>query len=225
MEFLDALPDRPRLVDLGAGRGANARYLDSLGDAEIAWRLVDRDASLLNGIQGVRGETACVDFAASPELLDLSHIDGITASALFDLVSEDWFARFVAHADGLPLLFALTIDGRFEWRPNDAADRLVMDRFAADMSRDKGFGPAMGGTAPRRMFACLQEAGYRVSSAPASWRLGPDDAALLRAMAGLVGELAGDGLAAETWRQRRRLALAKGALSLTLGHVDILALS
>ena len=222
--FLDALPDRPRIVDLGTGTGTNARYLNGIGNEGIDWRLVDRDADLLERLNGLQAEAVCIDFAPTPDLLDLSQCHGVTASALFDLVSADWFAKFVTRADGLPLLIALTADGRYAWQPPDEADRILMERYAADMRGDKGFGPAMGFDAPRQMTTCLQQAGYRVTSAPTSWRLVPDDTEILQAMAGFVGAVAGDGLAAETWRIRRRLALAEGALRLTVGHVDILAL-
>ena len=222
--FFDALPVRPGLADLGAGTGANARYLESVTDKEIAWRLIDRDQDLLDRISAIEAETVCADFASSLDRIDLTQYDGVTASALFDLVSEDWFGRFVAHAQGLPLLIALTVDGRFAWRPPDEADRLLMGRFAADLQRDKGFGPAMGFDAPRLMTAHLQQAGYRVTSAPSSWRLGADDTKMLSSVCGFVGAVGGDGLAAETWRLRRKLAIEARSLRLTVGHVDILAL-
>ena len=121
-------------------------------------------------------------------------------------------------------LLALTVDGRFAWQPEDEADALMMRRFSADMQRDKGFGPAMGFDAPRLMVDCLQQAGYRVISAPSAWRLGPEDTAMLTAVCGFVGDVAGDGLAAETWRLRRKLSITEKHLSVSIGHMDILAL-
>lgn len=219
-DFLAALPKRPRLLDLGAGTGANARYLAGLAGGGIEWRLVDRDAGLLARADGRGMEPHRLDFASTPEALNLSAVDGLTAAALFDLVSESWFERLVARAKGLPLLFALTVDGRVTWRPADDADPSVMRAFGADMRRDKGFGPAMGGDAPRRMLAVLRNAGYRVTAAPASWRIGPADTAMLTAMIDQVATVAG----AAAWRGRRHLALAAGTLHLEVGHMDILAL-
>ena len=224
VEFLDALPDRPRLVDLGAGAGSNARFLSMATQKQIAWQFIDRDTGLLARIADLDGAKICADFARSPVRIDLSDCDGLTASAFFDLVSEDWFRRFVAHVSGHPLLLALTVDGRFTWQPEDEADALLMRRFAADMQRDKGFGPAMGFDAPRLMIDCLQRAGYRVTSAPSAWRLGPEDTAMLTAVCGFVGDVAGDGLAAETWRLRRKLSITEKHLSVSIGHMDILAL-
>lgn len=219
--FLGGLADRPRLVDLGAGRGANARFLDRIAGNGVQWRLVDRDPALLAEAASLGGETICVDFAAAPEALDLAKSDGITASALFDLVSEAWFDRFVAAASGLPLLIALTVDGRFVWNPKDDADSKIMALFAADMRRDKGFGPAMGSAAPSRMMTRLQAAGYRVASAPSSWHLGPEDGNILRVLVDLVASIAG--AVGADWHRKRLRQLSVGTLRLTVGHVDILA--
>jgi hypothetical protein len=223
-EFFAALPDRPRIADLGAGTGSNARFLAGVSDKVIAWRLIDRDQDLLDRVSALEVETVCADFAPSPDRIDLTGCHGVTASALFDLVSEEWFGRFVTHAKGLPMLIALTVDGRYAWEPKDGADRLLMSRFETDMRRDKGFGPAMGFEAPRLMTKCLQRAGYKVTSAPSSWRLDRDDTELLSAVCGFVSAVAGDGMAAETWRIRRNIAIEAKALRLTVGHVDILAL-
>ena len=47
---------------------------------------------------------------------------------------------------------------------------------------------------------------------------------MLKAVCGFVGEVAGNGLEAEAWRLRRELAIKEKQLSLSVGHVDILAL-
>lgn len=222
--FFDALPARPRLIDLGCGTGSNARFLSSVAKTPVAWRLIDRDDALLDQAADVEGDRVRADFAPAPDRIDLSGCHGVTAAALFDLVSADWFDRFVAHVDGRPLLLALNVDGRLAWGPKESADGLMAKRFAADMARDKGFGPAMGFEAVRVMTAALQRAGYRVTSAPSSWRLGPEDPAMLSAMCGFIGDVAGGDFVGEAWRRRRELAIARGQAKLTVGHVDILAL-
>jgi len=230
--FLDSLPPRARVLDLGAGAGANARYLDALAAArgqKIAWRLVDRDEALLKSAAGLPGAAReTVDFAADPASLDLTGIAGIGASALFDLVSRAWFIRFAAAAGGRPLLLALTAHGGHRWDPGDAADAAVMGWFAADMRRDKGFGPAMGLAAPSIMAGCLADAGYRVRLAASDWRLGREQPAMLEAMIDTVAAAAaarGDPEQAAGWRGRRRQCAARGGLRLIVEHRDILALS
>ena len=224
LKFFDALPDQSRLVDLGTGTGSNARFLSMATDKSIAWRLIDRDQGLLDRISGIDGERTRIDFAPSPMRIDLLDCDGVTASAFFDLVSENWFSRFVKHMSSKPLLLSLTVDGQFHWQPEDDMDELMMGRFAAAMQRDKGFGPAMGFDAPRLMINYLWRAGYRVTSALTSWQLEPGDTDMLKAVCGFVGDVAGNGLAADAWRLRRELLIKEKQLSLSVGHVDILAL-
>lgn len=230
--FLNSLPPRARILDLGAGTGANARYLNGLAalrGQDIAWRLVDRDAALLDGVTQLDGAVRQVlDFAADPGLLDLAGIGGISASALFDLVSRDWFTQFVTAADGRPLLLALTAHDDHQWLPEDAADAAVMGWFAQDMRRDKGFGPAMGLTASSDMAEILADAGYRVRCEASDWRLSHKHLDMLYAMIDVAAAAAtaqGDPEQVAAWRDRRRDCAAVRELKLVVGHRDILALS
>lgn len=227
--FLETLPERPCILDLGAGRGANARYLEGVSAGEIAWRLVDHDPELLARADGIAGKTLrqIVNFAPNPDLIDMSGVNAISASALFDLVSEDWFSAFVAAVAGLPLLFALTADGDHFWQPSDPADKAVMDEFEADTRRDKGFGPAMGPDGPARMVDLLTAAGYQILQESSPWRLGGADGDLLTSIVDLIADVAsqrGDALISAGWRERRRRLIAAGDLCLDVGHVDIAAL-
>lgn len=225
--FLDGLPVRPRVMDLGAGTGSNARYLNARAEARgmrIDWVLVDGDSTLLDRATLPPFDRQVLDFAADPAAIDLSEIDAISASALFDLVSEDWFARFVGLLGSRRLLAALTACDGHGWAPADPDDAAVEDRFAADMRRDKGFGPAMGLAAPLAMAACLTAAGYTVHQAETPWHLGPGQPALAAAMIdGIAAAVAGyDGAAG--WRARRRAALKAGNLRFTVGHRDLVAI-
>ena len=231
LAFLENQPRQARIVDLGAGAGANARYLNRLAvarDRKIAWRLVDRDRALLDGVAGLPGAVREeLDFAADPAVLDLAGTSGIGASALFDLVSRDWFTRFVAAAAGRPLLLALTARDGHRWYPGDASDRAVMDWFACDMRRDKGFGLAMGLAAPPTMVECLAEAGYRVRQAASDWRLDRGQPAMLNAMIETIAAAAaarGEPERVAPWRDRRRQCATEGGLRLVVPHRDILAL-
>ena len=57
--FVSLLPQRPRLVDLGAGSGGNVRALAPLLPPDARWRLVDDDAALLALAASRCGAVAC----------------------------------------------------------------------------------------------------------------------------------------------------------------------
>lgn len=125
-DFAAVLPERPVLLDLGAGTGSTLRQLaPRLGRAAQGWTLLDNDPALLaqaprecaawaaaRGWQVPDGmgpglalhgpdlalevETRRFDLTGDPAGLALGRYDGILASALLDLVSAAWIGRFVA---------------------------------------------------------------------------------------------------------------------------------
>ena len=259
--FAAALPhpkDRPlRLVDLGAGSGANARALLPRISGDQHWILIDRDRALLaaqaaeftlwarrqgypitagGGRIVIEARPARWEIETLP--LDLDHdlaslaelaADGIAAAAFFDLVSRDWLARFVAilARARVPLLAALSVDGRRDWQPRLAEDAVVAAGFTQHQHRDKGFGAALGPDAPAGLAEALTRMRFDVTRAASDWRLGPRDRALLDALIG--GEAAAAAEAAPdpaiaAWEKQRRAALAAGRLGLIIGHCDLLAL-
>jgi hypothetical protein len=214
-DFAAALPENAHLADLGAGDGANRRFLAPHLPASTRWTLVDNDVALLDGIADARR----LDLAT--ELEAIGDADAATCSALLDLVSADWLERFVRWLGGRPLLAALSVDGRVRFVPEDAEDGIVLAAFAADQRRDKGFGPALGATAAAHLPTLLRGAGYRVAIARSDWKLGPHDAGMLHAM---IDGFAARAPACPAWAARRRAAAKAGELRLLVGHVDLLAL-
>lgn len=259
--FGRALPVKPSLIDLGAGTGANFRFLvPRLGRIGQDWTLVEHDPDLIErtpsaiagwaGTRGIRmsGEGAgfrltgdmasigveirAVDLSGPLDGLGLAARDGVTASALFDLVSQAWLDRFAAAlvAAGLPpVLATLTVDGRVDLLPGDPDDDAVLGRFHLHMRRDKGFGPALGPMAPQALHVALEAAGYRVWSARSDWTVGPDHArAQIMLLEGYAEAartvdppLAGT---VEAWMRRRRDLASAGRLTIRVGHADIVAL-
>lgn len=90
-----------------------------------------------------------LDLGNELDRVDLNAFDGITASALLDLVSAEWCDRLAARAAKAraTLLFALSVDGRLIFDPKDEGDKKLAQAFTRHQGRDKGFGPALG---PRR---------------------------------------------------------------------------
>lgn len=224
--FAAALPSAPLIVDLGAGTGSNALALVPLLP-QARFRLVDNDPALL-AIARTRlaCETAHVDLTGDLTRL-LDGANAVSASALMDLVSAPWFDALAAQIAKrrLPLLFTLNVDGRHVLTPADIDDAAVFAAFARDQRRDKGFGPALGPDAPRHMHKRLTAAGARVSLAHSDWQIGPDGHALLSDFIdGMADAASRTEKAVAGWLERRRQQIANGALTLRVGHQDLLAL-
>ncbi len=120
-----ALPERPRLLDLGAGTGSLFRWLAPILGRAQAWTLVDADLALIRrafaeteawaAAQGFgtswpsrhvllvhtpmgawRVEGLIADLRAAPDNLPLDRADAVVNTALCDLVSRRWVERMAA---------------------------------------------------------------------------------------------------------------------------------
>lgn len=225
--FIDALPRNGLVADLGCGRGSNAAYLAGAGRSDLRWRLVDADRTLLSAAQArlVRAEPVCADLARQEAMAAVDTCDGVTAAALCDLVSGTWIDRLIRRAAwrGLPILLALSVDGRLALSPATEGDFDILSAFRRDQRRDKGFGPALGGHAPAAIQRSLRRYGYRsVAAARSDWRLRPGDAKMLTAAIDGIAAVAGR--TGKAWRRRRLEQIDAGTLAMTVGHTDILAL-
>ena len=249
-----------RVVDLGSGTGSNLRYLAPRLPGAQQWTLVDRDADLLGRASAPEGveRLTCVtvDLADSgPEaILANSDAQVVTGSALLDLVSRKWLERLIdgCREVGCAAYFALTYDGSVQWHAaaddpradDDPHDGPVRRAVYAHQRRDKGFGPALGPMAGLTAETAFRAAGYRVWSMRSPWKLGPQDAPLVRALVdgweAAAVELAESGeagrsssgsdptgwdpAAIRSWAGRRRATIDSGRFGLTVGHLDLLAL-
>jgi SAM-dependent methyltransferase len=130
--------DRPRIVDLGCGTGANLRVLAPLIARDQHWELVDWDPALLNGAldvvahwaEGIGGRverlssealvllvstgrwTVSVrrhDLSSDLEGYPFHQFDAVVTTAFLDLVSEPWIARFAEQLAAAPRPFLATL--------------------------------------------------------------------------------------------------------------------
>lgn len=200
-QLADALPARPRLLDLGAGTGSLLRWMAPLIGRAQAWTLVDADAALLRRAFAeieewaiLRGwattwpgrrrllvhapggawrvEALVANLAAAPRGLPLHDADAVVSTALCDLVSRRWVEAMAA-ALRIPFYAALNVDGRERFLPPHPDDRLLAHGFRRDQVRDKGFGGmALGPDAPAAMAAAFRARGFRVTLANSPWRIG-----------------------------------------------------
>lgn len=241
-----------RVVDIGAGTGANLRATAPLLGRVQSWRLLDHDPDLLAQAAVALGAWADdsrddggrltlrkdgrliavefmeVDLAGDPDAVRVGEPHLITASAFFDLVSAAWIERFAdaVVAAGATFFTVLTCDGRDVWSPPHEADAPVAAAFRADQSRDKGFGPGAGDVATDLLLQALHRRGYDAHAQESPWLLDaarPSDAALIAALA------AGTAAAAEATGQvpLARLEAWRAARAVAaqcrIGHMDILA--
>jgi len=224
--FAAALSNRSRILDLGAGTGANARALSPFfADREApTWLLVEKDQALLAAqpasMQGLHFESVARDLAAG---LDDLAADGIAASAFLDLVGADWLERLTATLvrRRVPFLAALTVDGERRYWPPDPDDARVAAAFARHQRREKGLGPALGAAASAALAARLAPHGFVISTAASDWRIGAERPALLAALVRGEAEAAGS---ATGWERRRLDQVEQRRLRAHIGHRDLLAL-
>ena len=162
-----------RICDLGAGTGASVRAFTPLFAAP-EWTLVDHDpANLAIAQQRHAGvATKVCDFARDPDCWPVDTML-VTATALLDLTSQAWIDRFVAalHANRLPLLCTLTVDGKLALTPPHPSDAQVFDAFRAHQHGDKGFGAALGGDAAAYLETALRKVGYDITAGDSPWRI------------------------------------------------------
>ena len=239
LAFKQRQGSRLEIIDLGAGTGANLRYVAPLLGGVQDWLLVERDPTLLAaGESRMRDWTApfeCsvryleLDLAAQLDQLPLPAGALLTASALLDLVSEAWLrdlARRAARADA-PIWFALTYDGRIECLPAEPEDAQIRELFNLHQLHDKGFGPALGPRAGRMAEQIFIEHGYRLQSEPSDWRIGPQSpalqAALIEGWFDAACEVAPHrAQALSGWLARRRAHVEAARSELRIGHVDVI---
>jgi SAM-dependent methyltransferase len=198
------------IIDLGAGTGANLRYLAPRLGGPQEWLLVDSDRALLavastrlrewaasldarvevdanrisitTALFSAVVRTQELDMARRPGALALPRGCLVTASALLDLVSQSWLET-LADACGAArarVLFALTYDGRLTLEPAEPDDDLTRALFNRHQHKDKGFGPALGGDAVAATKAAFANRGYVLETAASDWRLGRAEQSLQR---------------------------------------------
>lgn len=201
-----------KVIDLGAGTGANLRYLAPLLGGSQEWLLVERDPLLLASLpERMRAWTGCcglqfiesgercairgaqfecgvrsvaLNLATQLDQLPLSRGTLVTASALLDLVSELWLQDLAERTARVAatVWFALTYDGRIECSPAEPEDAEIRELLNAHQRTDKGFGAALGPRGGVMAEQIFAARGYRTWCAPSDWRIRPDQATLQRAV-------------------------------------------
>lgn len=210
MALADRLQSKPlvRVVDLGCGTGSNIRATYATLGREQHWTLVDYDAELLTAARATlqswaddvvpdgdklvlkkSGKTLVVGFRQADLVTGLDtalgrDCDLITASALFDLCSADFIARFAHAVAKRRAVFytVLTYNGIQRWTPSHALDASMSDAFHAHQTTNKGFGISAGPNASQALAEAFRGVGYTVKEGDSPWLLARSDQALVDAL-------------------------------------------
>jgi len=226
-----------RIVDLASGTGSTIRALSPFLPARQSWKLIDNDLGLLARAAAaplakqVAATTIPLDLNRDLEAALDGPIDLVATSALLDLVSESWLDRLVVEIAARSMLFyaALSYDGRTKLSPPDPLDAAIAAAVNIHQRTDKGFGPALGPAAAAFAINRFEALGYSVVHGTSDWVMGRDDfdiqAEVLDGWASAAHELGALSFADTTaWLTRRRGVVAAGLSSLSVGHVDFLAM-
>jgi hypothetical protein len=219
------------IIDLGAGTGANQRWLAPRLPFRQRWIHLDHDPAISRSVP-LLDETVIIDDNVDALERLLAHASGdrrfVTCSALLDVLTTAELAA-VCHAlldNQVPALFSLTVTGALSVVPADPHDQPLLDAFNDHQRRAGGAGP----DATSLVVDELVAGGFEVRIQETPWRLTAHEGQAF------VARLLEERLAAATaqdpamaaiaaaWLELRRAQLARGVLQIDLGHCDILAL-
>lgn len=218
------------IVDLGAGTGANLRYLAPRLRCAQSWTLIENDPELIADgssrlMPDVEWRYRQLDLASDLEAAIPEDTDFVTTSALLDLVSADWLDRLLRllAERRLPFYAALTFNGEIELHPPVEGDREMIALFNQHQQRDKGFGPALGGGARDHLSQAID---FTALPAPSEWVLGAKDGPIIIAFVEGMAEAACEVDPSATpwitgWLSERRALAEKGVGGAFVGHDDL----
>ncbi|WP_022729546.1 hypothetical protein [Fodinicurvata sediminis] len=240
--------------DLGAGTGANLRALAPILGGMQRWFLLDHDAQLLKlaserlvdwciesggevrearaglslATENWTAEVSMIQQDLSSTLSEgMSRADLVTGAALLDLVSAKWLEQLADSSGGAVLYFPLNYNGSMQFRPALEADSKITELFNRHQSGNKGFGPALGGQAPRRSREILTSYGFECRLDESPWHLSIEEERLqqelLKGIANAASELSDAPGQVDGWLAQRMASLDRGQSHLIIGHEDILA--
>jgi hypothetical protein len=223
--------DHVEIIDLGAGTGANQRWLAPRLPLRQRWVHLDHDPAISRSLP-LPDDTMIIDDSVEALARLLSSRSGgrrlVTCSALLDvLTTAQLYAVCNAVIDNhVPALFSLTVTGSLSVAPDDPDDQLLLNAFNDHQRRAGGAGPDASSLAAD----ALQAGGFRVLCQETPWQLtassGPAfvEQVLQERVDAAVAQDRTLAPAAARWFESRRAQLARGSLWIDLGHCDMLAL-
>lgn len=200
-----------RVLDVGAGLGANIRYYGNFLACDQEWTLVEKDTSLARACLPELSrwaESNGWDFKLTPEgleirqhykhilihilttsmfnldsLVNLPAVDLTTANAVFDLLSKEQLFTFVTQLSSyhIPIYATLNFTSML-FEPQSEEDLEYIHLYEQHMRRRQDFGFAMGPDCSDRMITLLENMGYAISFGKSIWIIRSEDRKMFRCM-------------------------------------------
>jgi hypothetical protein len=220
------------IVDLGAGTGANQRWLAPRLEFVQRWIHLDHDPAISRSLP-LPDDTMIIDGSveqALGRLLANRNSDPrlITCSALLDVLTTDQIdavCRAVIE-NQVPALFSLTATGALNISPANRYDELLLDAFNDHQRRAGRAGPDATTLAVNALCA----GGFTVRTQETPWRLTASsdwafvERFLQERLDAAVAQTPGLAAAATDWFELRRSQFVLRMLRIEVGHRDVLAL-
>ena len=220
-----------QIIDLGAGTGANQRWLAPRLPIRQRWLHLDHNPVISRSLP-LPAETVIVDegVEALGQLLTRAGGDRqlVTCSALLDVLTTEQIQAVCRGVidNRVPAFFSLTVTGGLRFSPADAHDQLLLAAFNDHQRRAGRAGPE----ATTLTVNLLRAAEFAVTTQETPWRLTAEsghafiDQMLEERLAAAVAQDPALTRTATAWLGLRRSQLAAGLLRLELDHCDILGL-
>lgn len=207
---------RLRVLDLGAGLGANTRYYATVLPGDQEWTLLEHDPTLAaqcpsalavwaeergwqarrtaaHNLRIDRGDT-CIEIRVvhgpvehMDRAVSLDRVDVVTANALFDLFSVEQFRALAAQLAAKRVPLLTTLNYTdMAFVPCQAADKGFLRLYEQHMTREQAWGQAMGPQCADHMRTVLTSRGYTVLHGTSVWTVSETDQAMLQAMLGFM---------------------------------------
>jgi precorrin-6B methylase 2 len=201
-KFLHALPpnDTIALIDVGAGTGANCRYLMEKIPANQEWILIEQNSEfseeslrslqhhglqkgyetyLQNGTLTLKAPAKTVQIKALQgslleinRMADLSATNAVVANAVFDLFTAEEFETFVQKITRHQLLFYATMNyENMHFLPTHPQDEKMICLYHEHMLRPQDMGTALGPGSVVQMIEILQQHRYAVTAGNSLWHI------------------------------------------------------
>ncbi|MBR8838400.1 MAG: hypothetical protein DSM106950_31455 [Stigonema ocellatum SAG 48.90 = DSM 106950] len=227
-----------KIVDLGAGTGANCRYYLSKISQNQEWFLVEQnqelleiafdrlmvwaeenryDSQLQNSILVLNNQVYKItihriigSILDLENLIDLNTFDLAVANAVFDLFSENQFQTLLKCLKKyqLPLLSTLNYTGT-NFIPQTEEDSNFIKYYDQHMQRLQDFGRGMGLDCGSSMWEAMKGIGMKVLQGESPWEISSDDPVFLQLLLGFMEESIPEILSEATLRDQLNTWLLK----------------